>query len=106
MIYEQYSSSCIVPTFKSGWTSLMIWGGFGRKYILELIFLPKNRHKAIDFVELVYDNQLLQFMGKVSYGMLIEDGVQEHHSRAPEEWKKLHLIEKLDWLANSLDLNP
>jgi hypothetical protein len=27
--------------------------------------MPRNRHKAIDFVELVYDSQLLQFIGKV-----------------------------------------
>lgn len=29
-----------------------------------------------------------------------------HQSKLHEEWKKLCLIEKLEWLANSLDLNP
>jgi hypothetical protein len=36
----------------------------------------------------------------------MEDGAPVHHSRAPEEWRKLHLIEKFDWLANSPYLNP
>jgi hypothetical protein len=31
----------------------------------------KNRHKGTDFVELVYNSQLLQFMGKVSCGGLM-----------------------------------
>jgi hypothetical protein len=94
--YERYSSSCVVPTFKSERTSLMIWGGFAREYRLELVFIPRNRHKATNFVELVYDSQLLQFMGKISCGILMEDGAPVHCSRAPEEWKKLRLIEKLD----------
>jgi transposase len=45
-------------------------------------------------------------MGKVSCGTLMEDGAPVHRSKAPEEWRKLHLIEKLDWPTNSHDLNP
>jgi hypothetical protein len=44
---EQYLSSHVVPTFKSGRTSLMIWGGFAGHKKLELVFMPKDRHKAI-----------------------------------------------------------
>jgi hypothetical protein len=40
--------------------------------------MPRKRHKAIDFVELVYDSQLLQFMDKVSCGILMEDGALVH----------------------------
>jgi hypothetical protein len=48
--------------------------------------------KATDFVKLVYDSPLLQFMGKVSCGILIEDGALVHCSRLPKEWRKLSLI--------------
>ena len=72
--YERYSSSSVVPTFKSGRTSLMIWGGFGGDKKSELVFMPKDRRKTIDFVELVYDGHLLQFMGQVSHAILMEDG--------------------------------
>jgi hypothetical protein len=50
--------------------------------------MPKNLRKASDFVELVYDSQLLWFMGKVSCCILMEDGALVHCSKAPEEWKK------------------
>jgi hypothetical protein len=73
--YERYSSSGFVGEHKS-----------------ELVFMPRNQHKVTDFVELVYDSQLLQFMGKVSCSILMEDGALVHRSKAPEEWKKLHLI--------------
>jgi hypothetical protein len=43
---------------------------------------------------------------KVYCGILMEDGAPMHRSKAPEEWRKLCLIEKLDWPANSPDLNP
>jgi len=40
-------------------------------------------------------------MGKFSRAILMEDGTLLHQNRALEEWRKLHLIEKLKWLANS-----
>jgi hypothetical protein len=45
-------------------------------------------------------------MGKVSCGILMEDGALVYCSKASKEWRKLCLIEKHDWPANSLDLNP
>jgi hypothetical protein len=70
----------------------MIWGGFTGEHKSKLVFMPRNRRKATDFVELIYDSQLLHFMGKVSCGILIEDGALVHCSRAPKEWRKLCLI--------------
>jgi hypothetical protein len=70
--------SCVVPTFKSGRTSLMIWGGFAGDKKSKLVFMPKDQCKASNFVELVYDGQLLYFMGKVSLIILMEDGTPLH----------------------------
>jgi hypothetical protein len=42
-VYERYSSSCVVPNFKSGSTSLMIWAGFARDKKSKLVFMPKDR---------------------------------------------------------------
>jgi hypothetical protein len=44
-------------------------------------------------------------MGIVSCGILMENGAPVHCSKASKEWRKLCLIEKFDWPANSLDLN-
>jgi transposase len=45
-------------------------------------------------------------MGQVSRAILMEDGARVHRSKAHEEWRKSHLVEKLEWPTNSLDLNP
>jgi hypothetical protein len=45
-------------------------------------------------------------MDKVSCGILMEDGALVYCSKVSQEWRNLCFIEKLDWPANSLDLNP
>jgi hypothetical protein len=104
--YEQYSSSYVVSTFKSGRTFLMIWDGFVGDKKSKFVFMPKDWYKASDFVKLVFNGQLLQFMGKVSHAILMEDGALVHQNKVFEEWRKLSLIEKLKWPANTPDLNP
>jgi hypothetical protein len=72
----------------------MIWGGFVGEHRSDVVFIPRNRRDTTDFIELIYDSQLLQFMGKISCGILMEDGAPVHGSRAPKQWRKLCLIEK------------
>lgn len=104
--YERYSDECLVPTFKSGRTSVMIWGAFAGTKKSKLVFMPKDRRTAKDFVDIVYEGELLGFMSGVSGGLLMEDGAPVHRANAPKIWRDLHLMEKLDWPANSPDLNP
>jgi hypothetical protein len=83
----------------------MISSGFCWRTQIKAYLHAKNRCKGIDFIKLVYNSKLLQFMGIVSCGILMEDGVPVYCNKASKEWRKLCLIEKLDWLVNSLDLN-
>jgi hypothetical protein len=50
----------------------------------------KNRHKGTDIVELVYNSQLLQFMGIVSCGILMEDGTPLDLNPLENVWKLLN----------------
>ena len=68
--------------------------------------MPKDQCKATGFVELVNDGQLLQFMDKVSCAILMEDGAPVHWRKVLEEWRKLHLLGKLEWPKNSPNINP
>lgn len=61
----------------------MIWEGFGGDKKSEPVFMPKDRRKAIDFVELVYDGHVVQFAGQDSRAILMEDGAPLHRSKAP-----------------------
>ena len=102
-IHEEVS---VPRIFKSGSTSLMIWGAFAGGQNSQLVFMPKDRRFGKDFVEVVYNVELLLFMSKVPQGLLMEDGAPVHCSKVCEKWRQAHLLEKLDWPANSLDLNP
>jgi len=72
----------------------------------QITFLPKDLHFAKDFIEVVYNGELLHFMGRVPQGLLMEDGALVHRSKLCEEWRQTHLLEKLDWPTNSPNFNP
>ena len=84
----------------------MIWGAFSGGQKSQLVFMPKDRRSAKDLVEVVYNGELLHFMEKVPQGLLMEDGAPVHRSKLCEEWRQAHRLEKLNWPANSPDLNP
>ena len=56
----------------------MIWGAFVSKKKLELVFISKNQCKATNFVELVYDRHLVQFMSKISHAIVMKNSAPLH----------------------------
>ena len=69
---ERYSSNCIVPSFRSRRTSLMIWGAFvgGQKSIL--VCMLKDQCFAKDIVEVDYEGELFHFMVNVPNAMFMD----------------------------------
>jgi len=60
-------------------------------------------------VQNVYEGILSRFYFKHDAPeqlILMEDGAPVHHGKVLELWRKAHGIAKLQWLPNSLDLNP
>lgn len=107
--YERYSWDCLAPTFKSGRTSVMVWGAFTGFDICPLVIMDIDKRTANDFVEVVYESRLsgFYFMHKDrSRLILMEDGAPVHRSKLPRLWREAHGISKLDWPPNSPDLNP
>ena len=95
---ERYNLDCLTPTFKSGHTSIMVWGAFTAIHKLPLIAMPLDRRIAIDFVEIVYDGVLGPFLdaqGDARRLVLMEDGAPVYRSKAPTTWRTNHNIEKL-----------
>jgi transposase len=103
---EKYSDSCLAPSFKSGRSSLMIWGAICGSCKSELAFMDRGRRTAVDYVDMVYQGPLLDMMCKVSGAVLMEDGAMIHRSNAPKQWRELYMLSKLEWPAQSPDLNP
>jgi hypothetical protein len=111
-VWRRHSSkknlaNCVTPTFKSGRTSYMIWAAFAGNQKSKIVFMPKDRRKASDFVELVYNGEHIHFLTSSPFGaILMEDGAPIHCSKLSTTWRELRMINKLEWPANSHDLNP
>ena len=56
----------------------MIWDAFAGGQKSQLVFMPKDRCSPKDFVEVVYNVELLYFMSRVPQGLLMEDGKPVH----------------------------
>ena len=50
---------------------MIIWGAFGGGQKSQLVFMPKDRRSAKDFVEVVYNVELLPFMSRVPQRLLM-----------------------------------
>lgn len=107
--HEKYAQCCLAPTFKSGRTSVMVWGAFTGFDKSPLVIMPQGERTAIDFVHNVYEGTLsgFYFMHDTPEQLvLMEDGAPVHRGKLPKLWRQAHGIPKLDWPPNSPDLNP
>lgn len=103
---EKYNNDCLEPTFKSGRTSIMVWSAFSDNQKAQPAIIPPDQRTAKDFVGIVYEHNLKEFMDKVQDSILMEDGAPVHTSRVPQKWRELHHVQKIAWPACSPDLNP
>lgn len=107
--HEKYAMHCLAPTFKSGRTSVMVWGAFTGFEKSPLVFLPQGERTAADFVQNVYEGILSGFYFMHVHRnelVLMEDGAPVHRARVSQLWREAHGIRKLKWPPNSPDLNP
>ena len=58
---EAYLSSCLTPTFKSGRSSVMVWGAFSGFDKSHVVIMPEHERAAFHFVENVYEGFLSGF---------------------------------------------
>jgi len=87
----------------------MVWGAFTTFTKYYLVLIPPEKHKALDFVEVVYESALeLFYYHHDNYENLIlmEDGAPVHSSHVATNWREQIRLQKLQWPANSPNLNP
>src|SRR5262249_42732150 len=103
-------TTCLAPTYKSGRTTVMVWGCIVHGKLGPLLVLPKGRMNAHVYVRSVLDGPLWDFYCDITEergsAMVMEDGVPIHRSLAARAWRVINEIEILPWPAQSPDLNP
>jgi hypothetical protein len=107
--HERFSLNCLAPSFKSGPSLVMVWGAFTGFDKCPLVIIPPDRWKGRDFVDVVVESCLSGFYFLHDHHetlILMEDGALMHHSKESSDWRQVHVIRTLLWLANSFDLNP
>ncbi len=119
---EKWKSECLIPSFKSQRTSIMVWGCFTGDKLGPLLIFHKGGINASDYIRILQDG-LLPFveklnsvhakpnddnirvatMGKYTF---MQDNAPIHKAIATKGFFHDHCIAVMDWPANSPDLNP
>jgi transposase len=103
---EANELDCLAPTFKSGRSSVMVWGAITHDDKSALVIMDSGRRTAQDFVDQVCRGPLLDFLQQCDEPILMEDGAPIHRSNAPKLWREQNGINKMEWPPQSPDLNP
>jgi transposase len=106
----EYDQKYLVPTFKSGRTSLMVWGAMAHGIRGPLIKMPKGRRTAKDYIAVVLGGALEKFYLAVKAvrgaAYIVEDGAPVHTAKLSQKWREAHAIKTFPHPACSPDLNP
>jgi hypothetical protein len=106
---SKYDPKNLVPTFKSGRKSTMVWGAFFSKTWVPLSIVPPGQQKSKDFIKNIYKGHLIWFLKDFDpnhYLSLMEDNAPVHTACSSHEFLDSYNFDKIEWLAQSLDLKP
>jgi transposase len=109
---EEYLPKNLKPTFKSGRTSISVWGCFCGDELGPLVVLPKGaRMNQVLYTEHVLKPHFIPFYKKMvrKYGpdvVIQEDGAKFHFASIPTKYKDKMKVKRLIWPPQSPDLAP
>lgn len=107
---EEYDRRCLVPTFKSGRSSVMVWGAIAYNWKGPLVIIPKDQRKGEDYARNILGGPLWDAYQQLSEerGLVkvMEDNAPVHTCRVAKEFRVSHGMETLPHPAQSPDMNP
>ena len=95
---EKFNKECLVPTVKSGRTSIMVLGAIAGEKKSKLVFMKKGMRTSADFINQVYEPVLLDFYKCLDSPVFMEDDAPKlHYSRIDDnvKIKDLALVRKI-----------
>ena len=104
----RYNPDNLVPTFKSGYVSLSVWGGFSMYGRTPLVRIEGNLNQSK--YRKIIEGYVMPFASK-NHGNLRnfvyqQDGCAAHRAKSIIGYLDANGIEVLPWPAQSPDLNP
>jgi transposase len=107
---ERYRQECLVPTFKSGRQSVMVWGCISYDMRGPLVRIPSGMRKGVDYVDLVLGGPLwevyLEQSEEKGIVKVMEDGAPTHRSKVAQNFRSQNSLETFPHPAQSPDMNP
>lgn len=107
---EKYDKRCLVPTFKSGRSSVMFWACIAYNRKGPLVFLPKERRNGQAYVDLVLSGPIWDFysnlMEERGLVKVMEDGAPVHTCGLAKYFRISHFMDTFPHPAQSPDMNP
>jgi len=107
---ERYNKECLVPTFKSGRQSIMVWGciSYGRRG--PLVRIPSDQRKGVDYVQLILAGPLWDYYAecydRMGAAMVMEDGAPVHRAKVAKSFRDANAMASIPHPPQSPDLNP
>ena len=105
---QQLNQRYTVPTFKSGYQTLSVWGGFSLRGLTQLAGAIGSFDSKTD--QVIIDNHVLPFMRDVHDGpasfILKENKCGPHRTRSIATYLHNKGVTHMKWPAHSPDLNP
>lgn len=101
---EEWETSCLRGTVKSGRFSISIWGCIGWNGIgpVRVIDGRMNQHKYIEILSNIKDEMYEKFGANAIF---MDDNAPVHRAASVTKWKEDNKIETIDWVPQSPDLN-
>jgi transposase len=104
---ERLRKKNLLPTVKHGGGSIMVWGCFNWKGVGNIHVIPGIMTKEV-YLDLL-ENNLMSSKRKLRLQnnfIFQQDGDPKHTAKIVSEWFTKNRIKKLDWPAQSPDMNP
>ena len=103
---ERFSDATVSKYDRFGGGLVMVWAGVTMNQRTRLCIVDGNLN-AQRYVDEILQPVVVLFLGRMNQGAVLEDdNAGPHHGRVANEFIRQFNIRRLDWLANSPDLNP
>jgi hypothetical protein len=103
---ERFIPECTIATVKHD-GKINVWGGFSYYGVLKLHHIEgiMTGETYTEILDTVFYPEAKRLFGNRKF-MLVEDNDPKHTSKVAKLWQATHPVNRLDWPAQSPDLNP